>query len=1267
MTSPVTSFAAPVLSLLLLASLSGEVVISEFLASNQSGLSDEDGDESDWIEIQNTGTLGVDLNGWRLTDDVANPVKWIFPARIIEPGDYLVIFASDKNRTDPLANLHTNFKLTSSGEYLALLRADGSVASEFAPGFPEQLADLSYGIGTAGGVLVDENSEFFYHVPSSHIGASWQLPGFTDPEGHFVEGAQLGLGYDTGGEYAPLIGTTVATGTTSAYLRIPFEVDDPAEMTSLTLEMAYDDGFVAWLNGQKVAFSAGAPSNPVFNSISSVNHEAALDNPEIFDVSAGINALQPGSNVLAIQALNRSSGSSDFVAYPLLRATGATLDTGYLSTPTPGSVNVSTFEPGPAITSAQHEPLLPTDSDAIVVSTQVSPRFSTVSGVELRYRVMYGAETGLAMNDTGANGDQIAGDGVYTATIPASAASPGQMLRWRIVATDADGRESVEPAFSDQTGTNQSPEYLGTMIGATGIPTSLPIYYWFCNDVNNSRNRTGARASFFYEGVFHDNIYVRQRGGFTNNQSQKFDFNKGDSFEVDPAVPKVGEINLNANGADPSHLRQALSFQTFEEANSPGSIAFPVQLRLNGSFDRLATHIEQVDADFIRRENLPNDGELYKFVQRSNLRPVLNDTEIGVEKKTRESEDDSNLQAFIDGLKQSLAGTDIENSGSLIYSSAETAARQLFLFDNINVPEMVNYCATQVIIQDTDDTRKNFYLYHDSERSGEWYIFPWDKDFTFGIGESSDGQAKHPFWGDAQHKNANANQWNILFDALHNDPLIRRMILRRTRTLMDGLYKPSSTNAGAFFEPRIQALEAAVDPVLNIDSTGLLSEVNERRTDLYTSSLYGAAAPNLIPAAATNGFTPLFGAVDYNPTSGNQNEEFIELTNPHGEDLDLSGWTISGGIEMTLAGGTIIPAGGRLYLSPGQADFRARTTSPTGGEGHLVVGPYQGKLSNWGETLVLSDTSGTPRRSIETPVDPSDLQRYLVISEVHYHPLGNGEEEFIELLNTSSSVSLDLADVTLTGGVTFDFVEATITSLAPGERLLLVRNTTAFEAAYGNGLPVAGTFLGALDNAGESLKLDDASNSTILEFSYSPLAPWPLEADGLGASLVLIDPTLDPAEGSHWKASEIGGGTPGVGEGSLPGSWEAWQLENFTAGQIANPFVSSRTADPDGDGLVNFHEWAFASNPLVANPPSGEFVWSNAEGVARDSLRLTRPVLAVGLSYHLQASGDLDIFTEIPATMISEEIINGVETLVMVPDEEASGVRRFLRILVVEE
>ena len=94
------------------------VVISEFLASNRAGLRDEDGDSSDWLELHNEGETTVGLAGWSLSDEPGRPGKWIFPDVSLEAGGYLVVFASGKDRREPGGQLHTNFSLSSEGEFL---------------------------------------------------------------------------------------------------------------------------------------------------------------------------------------------------------------------------------------------------------------------------------------------------------------------------------------------------------------------------------------------------------------------------------------------------------------------------------------------------------------------------------------------------------------------------------------------------------------------------------------------------------------------------------------------------------------------------------------------------------------------------------------------------------------------------------------------------------------------------------------------------------------------------------------------------------------------------------------------------------------------------------------------------------------------------------------------------------------------------------------------------------------------------------------------
>src|SRR6185503_2452899 len=78
--------------------LSAEVVLNEIMADNLNGLLDENGDASDWIELYNRGTTSVNLLGWSLSDDPARPAQWVFPSVTLGPGQFLVVFASGKDR-----------------------------------------------------------------------------------------------------------------------------------------------------------------------------------------------------------------------------------------------------------------------------------------------------------------------------------------------------------------------------------------------------------------------------------------------------------------------------------------------------------------------------------------------------------------------------------------------------------------------------------------------------------------------------------------------------------------------------------------------------------------------------------------------------------------------------------------------------------------------------------------------------------------------------------------------------------------------------------------------------------------------------------------------------------------------------------------------------------------------------------------------------------------------------------------------------------------
>ena len=126
------------------------IVINEFVAANRRSLVDGDGNASDWIELYNSGAASVSLAGWSLTDDPRDLRKWPFPAEaILKGGAYLVLFASGQDTdhyVDTKGYLHTNFALSKGGEYLALVDPGGAVAHEYAPSFPAQETDISYGL-----------------------------------------------------------------------------------------------------------------------------------------------------------------------------------------------------------------------------------------------------------------------------------------------------------------------------------------------------------------------------------------------------------------------------------------------------------------------------------------------------------------------------------------------------------------------------------------------------------------------------------------------------------------------------------------------------------------------------------------------------------------------------------------------------------------------------------------------------------------------------------------------------------------------------------------------------------------------------------------------------------------------------------------------------------------------------------------------------------------------------------------------------------------
>jgi hypothetical protein len=128
------------------------IFINEFMLSNSTILADEDGDYPDWIELYNASASPINLSGYGISDDVNTPFKWIFPSTSIGAGDYLIIFASSKDRSSG-PYLHTNFKLSSWGEDIILTTPSSIVEDQVTA--VSVAEDVSYGRSVDGSDMME--------------------------------------------------------------------------------------------------------------------------------------------------------------------------------------------------------------------------------------------------------------------------------------------------------------------------------------------------------------------------------------------------------------------------------------------------------------------------------------------------------------------------------------------------------------------------------------------------------------------------------------------------------------------------------------------------------------------------------------------------------------------------------------------------------------------------------------------------------------------------------------------------------------------------------------------------------------------------------------------------------------------------------------------------------------------------------------------------------------------------------------------------------
>lgn len=289
--------------------------------------------------------------------------------------------------------------------------------------------------------------------------------------------------------------------------------------------------------------------------------------------------------------------------------------------------------------------------------------------------------------------------------------------------------------------------------------------------------------------------------------------------------------------------------------------------------------------------------------------------------------------------------------------------------------------------------------------------------------------------------------------------------------------------------------------------------------------------------------------------------------------IDPPGGAVPAGTRARLAASK-----GTVWFHPDGADPRA----PGGGVRPGAVSAAETGLA--GDVKILArardgnDWSGPVAAVFAVDAAPASADD-LVISEIHYQPapptpeetaagFTNAEDfEFLELANTGSrKISLSgLRFSRAAGGVDFSFdAAADRWTIAPGERVVIVKNRAAFAARYGDALPVAGEYAGNLSNRGETLRLLNADGVTLREISWDArsLSAAP------GHSLTLRALNADPARRDSWRSSVRPGGSPG-GSDSIPWNpggpldWKAYALGDAPAPELSRA--------PAGDWLLRFN------------------------------------------------------------------------------------------------
>lgn len=1178
-------------------------IINEFVADNENGILAPDGSHSDWVELHNPNPFAIEIGGWHLSDDSTDLEKFTFPSGQIPAGGYLVIFADDSPGS-------LNFQLAKSGDYLALSNPDSNVVSEFSPTYPPQFDDVSYGVSNSGATTyLAPTPGAANGPPRSEIGP--QVEGLTEnppppaPTENLIITATI----------TPRIGDVANA---SLFYRVGFGSEQSLTMTADT-----DDQFSATIPAS--AYRAGemvrwylVATTTTGESTREPPFPDPTESPQYFGTVVSDPSISVDQPVMHWFVQN--SGAAD----------------------TRGGTQGSLYFEGQFYDNI----FCRIRGQSTANWPKHKYKFDFYRGDHFRWRP--DAERVEEINVNSHYRDSyVRENSIFAFLNEASAMAPETRYLW-IKRNGSDMGlftfvEQVDEDFLDRRGVDPT----GSMYKAINVPATLsptvnsslyrkvlrktepytdlreltaginisnPDRFDFVADTVNVPNYINVMAAMCIP-FNHDQL--------TKNYYVYHDLDREEWFRIawdgDQGLP-TGSKNTNENWASPlygdaRHTQELVGGNpnpTWQNHLHAAILDNPVTREMY--MRRVRTLMDEY---LVIPEAGPSTTILAEGASLRYLVPV-----------NASLESSWYLPSFDDAAwTVGTAGVGYENNPGDYVDLIETRVKP-----------------SEVVTGGTSIYQRFQFNVADPSASNLIFRMRYDDGFVAylnGVEVARDNISGTVRYNSTASSHPDTDAVNFVdfplpgVSLITGDNVLAIQIINQSSGSSDLLCEPELIDRpganGGYFENLLEGFRSTIQNDVVVDQAlwsgagitnfnngynGVLNtSLPNRRTALFET--YGPTGTGLIPPPQSSGLVIDFGMIESNPASGIQDEEFIELTNPNNEAVDLSGWTISSGVEFTLPPGTVIPSNGNLYLSPDVRDFRLRPSSPTGGEGRYVIGNYDGHLSNFAEVLTLSDASGALVSETVTEDQPSDAQRFLVISEIMYHPADGAGEEFIELMNISESLTLDLEGISFTNGINHTIANGTL--LAPGERIVIV--ASQFE----NGT--------ALSNGGETLKLEDASSGTISEFRYDDQAPWPLTPDGGGTSLVLMNPTHkpDPSLASNWRPSLTDGGNPGTTDALI--------------------FSGQPNGDLNGNGIPDLIDYALGEGGLTS--------------MSGDTFTYRRRLGADDVSLEIEASSDLNSWIEGSSVLIEQSRTNlgdGTELVELALSPVATDTRWFFRI-----